>query len=422
MKILKNNKRLKWLFLDLNSFFASVEQQDNPHLRGRPVAVIPSVTDSTCAIAASYEAKAFGVTTGTKIFDAKKVCPDLQCVLARHNAYVNYHHKVFEEVENHLHVTKICSIDEAACQLMGEERTAVNSAALAQQVKDGLRQNVGECIRCSVGISTNPFLAKVASNLQKPDGLVVLEHDHFRERLFPLALTKLPGINVRIELRLNKAGIYTLEDFWNASPQRARSAWGSIEGERFWYKLHGYDIPDVVTQKRVVGHSRVLEPSLRTPLQAYTIARQLTVKAAARMRRYGMYARSFDLSVTTTPGKLRWKGSKTFSPKQDNFNFIHVLKMLWDDMLLYTGGSNMSKVAVCLYDLSHKENVIYDLFEEQTATDDRYKSLSHSMDKINARFGSHKVTIGVDAPTKEGFVGAKIAFTRIPDRSEFTEY
>src|ERR1700742_3311749 len=103
---------LRWLYIDFNSYFASVEQELNPALRGKPVAVVPVETDSTCAIAASYEAKAFGVKTGTPIYEARKMCPGLICVLAGHNHYVEYHERILDEIDRHIPVTKVCSIDE----------------------------------------------------------------------------------------------------------------------------------------------------------------------------------------------------------------------------------------------------------------------------------------------------------------------
>src|ERR1700735_3888566 len=103
---------LRWLYVDFNSYFASVEQQLDPELRGRPIAVVAVETDSTCAIAASYEAKAFGVKTGTPIYEAKKMCPGLRIVLARHDHYVDFHHRIQKEVENHIPITAVCSIDE----------------------------------------------------------------------------------------------------------------------------------------------------------------------------------------------------------------------------------------------------------------------------------------------------------------------
>src|SRR4051812_17537034 len=101
----------RWLYIDFNSYFASVEQQLDPSLRGKPVAVVAVETDSTCAIAASYEAKAYGVKTGTPVHEAKKMCPGLICVLARHEKYVEYHHRILKEVDRHIPITMVCSID-----------------------------------------------------------------------------------------------------------------------------------------------------------------------------------------------------------------------------------------------------------------------------------------------------------------------
>src|SRR5271169_855596 len=116
---------LRWLYVDFNSYFASVEQQLRPELRGKPIAVVPVETDSTCAIAASYEAKAFGVKTGTPIYEAKRLCPALTCVLARHERYVEFHRRLIDEIERHIPVTAVCSIDEVACRLMDNEISSV---------------------------------------------------------------------------------------------------------------------------------------------------------------------------------------------------------------------------------------------------------------------------------------------------------
>lgn len=213
---------LQWLFFDLNSYFASVEQQDRPELRHRPIAIVPSDTDYTCAIAASYEAKAYGIKTGTKILEAKKLCPDLKCVLARHHVYVEYHKRIFAEVENHIPITKICSIDEAACKLLKNEQSPAQAIAIAQRIKAGLRRNIGEHIKCSIGIAPNMFLAKTATDIKKPDGLTVLEPDTYKAQLFKLALLDLCGIGANIERRLNRAGIKTVEQFWNITPKHAR--------------------------------------------------------------------------------------------------------------------------------------------------------------------------------------------------------
>ena len=115
------NKNLKWLYLDFNSYFATIEQQINPPLRNRPIAIVPSITDYTCAIAASYEAKKKGIKTGTMIAEAKKLCPDIICIQANHEKYIAYHHKLINEINKHIPIEHVCSIDEVACKLIGKE-------------------------------------------------------------------------------------------------------------------------------------------------------------------------------------------------------------------------------------------------------------------------------------------------------------
>jgi len=137
---LSATSELRWLYIDFNSYFASVEQQLKPRPSRRPVAVVPVETDATCAIAASYEAKAFGIKTGTPIYEARQMCPGLICVLAQHERYVEYHHRILEEVDRHIPVTAVCSIDEAASQLMSNEQTIARISEIAASIKHGLAQ------------------------------------------------------------------------------------------------------------------------------------------------------------------------------------------------------------------------------------------------------------------------------------------
>jgi DNA polymerase-4 len=197
MNILSADSSVNWLFLDLNSFFASCEQQDRPELRGRPVAIVQMITDSTCAIAASYEAKAFGVKTGTAIWEAKKLCPNLVLVKARHQLYVQYHHRILAAIENCLPVTKVASIDEMACRLMGTERDVTMARALALKVRQTVQQQVGECMTCSIGLGPSLFLGKVASDMQKPNGLTVITKNDLPHILHRLELQDIYGITAR---------------------------------------------------------------------------------------------------------------------------------------------------------------------------------------------------------------------------------
>ena len=142
-----DGQRLNWLFVDMNSYFASVEQDSRPELRGLPVAIVPMMADTTCCIAASYEAKAFGVKTGTIVSDAKQLCPGLVLVEARHELYVQYHHRIVEAVESCVPVTAVLSVDEMACRLMGRERPLLAAMELGRQVKRRILERVGPMMR-----------------------------------------------------------------------------------------------------------------------------------------------------------------------------------------------------------------------------------------------------------------------------------
>lgn len=380
--------------------------------------------DSTCAIAASYEAKAYGVKTGTKIYEAKKLCPGLRCVLARHDKYVEYHHRVLDEVIRHIPINKVCSIDELSSRLPPRQRNRAEAEAVARRIKEGIRRNVGAAITCSIGIAPNSFLAKIATDMEKPDGLVVLEPESLPGRLFDLELMDLPGINVRMNERLRRAGITSVEKLWNASPKQARMVWGSVNGERFWYNLHGYAIPDLETSPSVIGHSRVLDPALRAPGQARLVARRLTIKAATRLRRKEFFATSFSLSVRTAAGP-GWAAKTALSPGQDNFTFLRALEELWQTMLWDCRPDRLKKVSVSLSGLCRRQDITPDLFDTSSQTyqklQQRHDRLSAVIDTLNSKYGADTIQLGISPKTRAGFVGTKIAFARIPDREEFSE-
>lgn len=414
---------IRWLYLDLNSFFASVEQQENPYLQGKPVAIVPSLTDSTCAIAASYEAKKYGIKTGTKIFEAKRLCPNLICIQGRHNVYVDYHHRIFDEIENHLHIEKICSIDEVACRLTGDETQESNAITLAKHLKAIIRDKIGPALTCSIGIAQTPLLAKIAAEMQKPDGLTLFSPDNYTEKLFSLDLLDLPGININMRRRLFNAGIYSVEQLYNTAPKHARKIWRSVAGERYWYLIHGYNIPETQTQKSVIGHSRVLDPNLRSPEKAHIITRQLLTKAASRLRRYNLYTKRLSLSVRH-PRKYsaKWKTECQFPATDNNFILLQHLEKMWKNMMLHFTPETLLKVGVSLSSLCEKEQITLDMFEDNSPQKpQKTKTLSPLLDQINARYGKGTISIGTTSTTQAGFVGTKIAFSRVPDLEEFQE-
>lgn len=425
---------LKWLFVDMNSYFASVEQDANPKLRGKPVIVVPMMTDSTCAIAASYEAKAYGIRTGTKVFEAKRLCPQVICILARHDIYVRYHHAILAAVENHLPVHKVWSIDEFDCELMGRERQPENARRIAAAIKDSIHREVGPAIHCSIGIAPNSFLGKVATEIDKPNGLVLISPDDLPGRLLDLKLRDLPGINVGMEERLRKARITSIKQLWDTSPKQARAVWGSVQGERFWYWLHGYDIPYHDTKPSMLGHSRVLDPELYRVDKARLMARRLLVKAAVRLRRQAFYARRLSFSARLCDGR-RWQGEADFPAAHDPFTFLEHLDALWADMLEQCFGAHrpahfgttrqFKKLSVILHGLQRQNEVTDDLFDTRLSevkhTLSKREKLVGALDHLQDKYKREMVHLGVTPQTLAGHVGTKIAFSRVPDQEEFQE-
>ncbi len=432
---------LNWLFVDLNSYFASVEQDVRPELRGRPVGVVPMMADTTVCIAASYEAKAFGVRTGTVVADAKRMCPELVLVEARHEIYVDYHRRIVEAVESCLPVTAVMSIDEMACRLMGRERPLLNAMALSRQVKRRILEGVGPMMRSSVGLATNRYLAKVASDMEKPDGLVALPLDILPEALRQLSLRDLPGIGARTENRLNEKGIHTMEQLLALDCEGAGELWGSVWGERLWHWLRGEDFDMAETEHlKSLSHQHVLAPEMRTEEKAWAVAHKLLHKAAMRLRAGGLWASSIGLAIgfavprgdktpvshpsdeDLSPGTPTsrfgvptrgWKGELKLSECQDNQTLIAALRRLWESRPSGQEFEHPYFIGVHLNglvpDRLHSLNLFDGTEDEQSRT-----RLLAAMDALNNKYGlstlapATMLTAFKAAPTR-------IAFHTIPE-------
>lgn len=403
----------RWMYIDFNSYFASCEQQLDPTIRNKPVVIIPVLTDATCAIAVSYEAKAFGIKTGTPIWEAKKMCPHLICVLARHEVYVDFHERIIEEIGRHLPVAKVCSIDEVACQLM--ENESQNAEKLAKNIKNGLKKNVGEWIRCSIGIAPNCYLAKIATDMQKPDGLTFINQEDLPHILYSLRLRDLVGIGSNMEIRLKKQGILDVKKILSLDMTQLRKAWGSVEGERLWHHLRGIEIPDRITKRATVGHSRVLSPELRFPEKARQIGRRLISKAASRLRQMDMVASKVGFWAKAEDDTF-FEGSVDCNRVRDSFTFLSLFNRLWTEMILCTGSSKIKHVAVTLLELEPYDKNQLEFFKDPLK--EKKGQMSDILDRINQRYGRDSVSFGILTDGEKSVTGIKISFTRIPKKDE----
>lgn len=405
----------RWMYIDFNSYFASVEEQLHPRLRNKPIVVVPVESDATCAIAASYKAKAYGIKTGTLIWKAKKMCPHLICVLAKHEAYIEFHEKILKEIDRHVPIAKVCSIDEVACQLM--ENESAKAELLAEKIKKGLKENVGECIRCSIGVAPNRYLAKVATDMQKPDGLVFIHLEDLPQKLYSLALRDLPGIGANMEIRLKKRGILDVKTLCSLDLGQMRKAWGSVEGERMWHYLKGIDLPDRESERRSLGHSHVMAPELRNPEKARDVGRRLTAKAASRLRRMGLVASRMSLSIELEEGRF-FESNLVCHRANDTLSFLTLFQKMWEEGIRHSGCSRLKKIAVLFSELEELSSEQHEFFIDHLR--EKGEKISSVLDRINQKYGKDSVSFGV-LPEKEAFSGTKIAFTRIPEKEEFLE-
>ena len=409
---------LRSLFVDFNSYFASVEQHEDERLRGRPVGVVPVAAETTSLIAASYEAKAFGVSTGTLVRDARRLCPGIQIRVARPERYVYWHHRLIEAIDRAIPIARVGSIDEVACELVGRQRQRAVAEEIAAQVKREVALAApGSAIRCSIGVAPNDFLAKTASDMRKPDGLTVIEQAELPQALHGLALRDLCGIGQSMEARLHDAGIATVAQLTAADKHRLRHVWGGIEGERMWGLLRGAWLPVAATVRGSIGHSHVLGPELRNAVGARAVLKKLLVKAAMRMRREEMLGGALAVRIRFIGHELRWERDLAFDHTDDSRELLRLLNGMLDSgqrTRLLPGPANAVplSVSVTLLRLLPRTQSSGSLF---APTDDPRK-VDALVDRINAKFGYNKVYFGsMQLALEHDAAPMRIPFNRIPD-------
>jgi DNA polymerase IV len=399
---------LNALYVDFNSYFASVEQQLQPELRGKPVGVLPVMAETTCCIAASYEAKAFGIKTGTNVRDARKLCKDIVFVEARPSLYVTLHHQLIEIVESCTHVEEVRSIDEMVCKLTGSQQRTENALKLAEKIKQEINKQF-HFIKCSIGIAPNTFLSKVASNMQKPDGCVVIESHEIPDKLLALKPRDLNGVGRQMEARLKRYGITTVEALYAANKSQLRSAWGSIEGERMYDKLRGLEPHYVKNARSSLGHSHVMPPEQRNPVGAKAVLHRLLQKAAMRMRSYQLLTSRVHIKV-----KFRdhpsFNAESEISATDDSIALTYAIEALWKQYPTHKDAP--VAVGVNFSGLVHLQEVALDLFAVKPHANQQ--KLNAALDKLNLKYGKNTVYLGgahealKDAPMR-------IAFNHIPN-------
>lgn len=419
---MRKPKTIERLYLDFDGFFASVEQQCDRRLRGRPIGVVPFAgTTRTAVIACSREAKAFGVKNVMPIEEAKRLCPDLVLVPQKPDLYRRAHNALLSEIETVLPIDTAKSIDELTCRL--DEAGRADPHLLSVRIKAAIAE-IGPWITCSIGMAANRQLAKIACKEGKRgggrygDGLLIWKPEDLPQPLFAVAMEDIPGVGGRMAKRLYRAGIGSTQQLYGIQPKHMRKLWGSVTGERLWYALHGYDIQAPSSSRGMFGHGRVLPPEARSIAGAQEISRLLLVKAARRLRRENFYASGLWLWLSIREGS--WMGKRHLPVVNDDHAILSALAGLWGQVAAdHPRGLTIFRLGVTLYDLSPSHERQLDLLLNDERQRQRWESASRAIDNLNARYAATVVSLGEWRPPSGGHVGGKISYTRIPSAEDF---
>lgn len=375
-------KDFQVLFLDMNSFFASVEQQVHPKLRGTPIGVTPYIGGTGCIIAASREAKKLGIKTGCLVREAKKICPGVKIIEARPALYTIYHKEIKKVIENFTPYYQMLSIDEFIAFLTPREQNYQTAMKLGQAIKDKIRSEVGDFLTSSVGIGPSRFLAKMAGERKKPDGLTNVKLSELEEFYSKIKLLDITGINHALEFCLKKSEINSPLDLYHTDLPRLRSVLNHA-GRLWYYRLRGYEVDNQISQTKTIGHSHVLAPEARNPEGAKAVLRKLIYKSAYRLRQGGYLAGGVFVAISFYDGPSFRRGTKV-SPFSDTRSFIVSILKLLEDCHWH---SIPNYVSVSLFNLLSSKKIQLSIFPQI----EKSRQLSEAMDMIDDEFGAGSI-------------------------------
>lgn len=378
------------MHIDLNSCFATIEQQANPLLRGKPIAVAAYGTPNACILAPSIEAKRYGIKTGMRVWEGKLLYRNLIIKTPDPAKYRDVHvrfRKIFREYSPDV-VPK--SIDEAIIDFTSVERLHPDLTSVAMEIKEKMKKEIGEWIVASIGISTNRFLAKLAASLHKPDGLDVIDYKNLIDTYSKVKLIDLCGINTRYQARLNINGVFTPLDFLNTPCQKLqKQIFKSVVG-RYWYqRLRGWEIDDIEFDTKTIGHQYALKIPTNNEREVSRLLMKLCEKMGRRMRSEGYSARGVHVACAYKDWSY-WHKAKI-----SKTNLYTTMELYRKAQLILNSQPEkklISKLSVNCYDLTRNNVDQLNLFEKDTI---KQKKVSQAMDAINDRYGEFTVTSAI---------------------------
>ncbi|MEK6568584.1 MAG: DNA polymerase IV [Candidatus Omnitrophota bacterium] len=385
------------LHIDMDAFFASVEQRDNPQLRARPVAVVGR-GGRTVVVTSSYEARALGVRTGMNKFEVKRICPGVIFVEACHEKYTQTCREIVKILYAFSPDIEVYSIDESFLDITNVRRLLGEPLEIGRKIKQAIREKLD--LSCSVGIGPNKLLAKLAGSRHKPDGLFRIKAEDAPKELENLPVDELCGIGKKTTQVLNSLGIYTCSQLAKADPGLLRKRFG-IGGEILKQMGAGKDDATIMPfgyepKACSIGHSMTLEHDISACADIARCILGLSDMVGRRMRREGLSGRT--ISVV-----FRYSDFHTFSRQKKIPASTDDTRVIYSQAMAIIGNTSLSKplrlLGVSVSGLEKNQEDFF-LFEE----DARRKKLSWALDSINGRFGEgvlrFAALLGTDEPDR----------------------
>lgn len=402
-----NSKKPEILHIDLNSCFARIEQQANPKLRGKPIAVAAYTTPSGCIIAPSVEAKTLGIRVGMRVEEGKKIYPGLIVLPPDPWKYRDVHLKMKKVLQAYTDRVIPKSIDEFVLILDDSTSFKKGIVETAIEIKKRIRKEVGDFLLVSVGIAANRFLAKTGAGLHKPDGLDIISKENFWSVYRQLKLTDLCGIKVQNMIRLNNLGIYNVCDFYNASYSCLKAAFESIAGYYWYLRLRGWEIDDIEYGRKSFGNSFAIGKSLTDPEDLGPILSKLSEKTGKRMRRDGFWGKGVHLSLLYRDFDF-WHKGVTFN--EFIYDSRDIYKRAFQLLVSAPKRKPVREIAVSCFHLKKAENMQMSFLIDE----EKKKNLVSAIDDINEKWGNFVITPGRMLGT-ENLVVDRVAFGGIKE-------
>jgi len=407
-----NSKPSTIMHIDLNSCFATIEQQANPLLRGRPIAVAAYITQNGCILAPSVEAKKFGVKTGMRVKEGKLLCPDLQILGPDPWKYRNIHVRLRDLISRYTSDFFPKSIDEFVLNFEGYPSFKIGLHQAGKEIKQKIKEDIGDWLTVSIGIGPNRFLAKLAANLKKPDGLEEINSQNYQQIYSKLTLVDLNGIKTANAVRLNNVGIHTLGDFYQAPVSQLRSAFKSILGYYWYLRLRGWEIDDVEFSRKSYGNMYSLPMSLSEPQELSPLLHKLVEKCSFRMRRAGFSAMGVHVALLYRDHSF-WHHGGTVH-REPLFNANDIYNYAYRIMVSSPYRKPVANLSVSLFDLKKSDFSQLDLFNEIA----KKINLTRAVDKIKEKWGDYVITPAMMLGTEDN-VPDRVAFGNIKELEQF---